>query len=120
MALFNSVVGINANQIPNMSQAIDTYINDVKTVLAKLNSDVSTSAAFQGDYATAVKKYVGAVEQVCNTVVGEMSSFKAKLEEIKAAYTTKDKDIGSTIEGSSNTLLSNYNVNANVVNSSQY
>lgn len=113
MALFSSVVGINANQIPNMSQAIDTYINDVKAVLAKLNSDVSTSEAFKGDYATAVKKYVAAVEQVCNTVVGEMASFKTKLEEIKTAYATKDKDIGSTIESSSSSLLSNYNVSVN-------
>lgn len=104
------VVGINANEIPNMISAIDSYISAVNGQLDKLTekANTSTAKAMQGEYAEATKQYIQAAAKTCYNIVTQLKYFQDKLNAVKAAYDKKDQNMSSTINSSKSEMESSW------------
>ena len=80
------VTGIDANQVPSMQTAINTY-----------DSTADTAQAFSGEYADGVKKFVVGVTVACGNVISMLLAFNDQLDEVKTAYEKKDETVKSDL-----------------------
>ena len=94
------VVGINANKIPDVINAIEDYIKRVDAKLTKLkeNANTSTANAMSGEYAAATKLYVQTSADVCYRIITQLRYFEDKLIAVGEAYNQKDQNMASTIQ----------------------
>ena len=104
------VVGINANKIPDIIDAIEEYIARVDKKLNKLkeNANSSTVKAMQGEYAAATKLYVQTSSDVCYRIITQLRYFEDKLIAVGEAYTQKDQNMASTIQTSTSEMNSQW------------
>jgi len=102
------VVGINVNKIPDMIQAIEDYINKINNHLDEIKTNTSTENAMKGEYATAVKAYVGAACDVCYKITSQLRYFEDKLMMVQEAYTQKDQNLSSTISDTASEMNSSW------------
>lgn len=93
----SSVIGINANEIPNMRSAIREYVTALETHLEKVVTDADTSGAFKGEYASAVKVYVAAIAEACKCVTSQLLAFSDQLKEVSDAYIAQDQELSKRI-----------------------
>lgn len=91
------VIGLNANYIPQMQQAIEDYIININKHLDKIATDTDTSKAMQGEYALAVKEYVKAATDTCYKVVSQLRYFEDKLVSVQKAYASKDENLSTAL-----------------------
>lgn len=94
----SSVIGINANEIPNMRNAIREYVTALETHLEKVKTDADTSGAFRGEYADAVKIYVAAIAEACKCVTSQLLAFSDQLKEVSDAYAASDQALSQRIK----------------------
>lgn len=102
------VVGINAAKIPEMKQAIEDYIKKVESHLNEIKTNTSTENAMKGEYATAVKTYVGAACDVCFKITSQLRYFEDKLTAVEQAYQQKDENLAGTISDTASDMNSQY------------
>lgn len=104
------VVGINANKIDEMINAIEEYIGRVKAQTDKLKerAEASTVKAMQGEYAKATKTYVETSADVCYRIITQLRYFEDKLVAVKEAYQTKDQNMASTISSTTSEMNSTW------------
>ena len=109
-AFNGDVVGINANKVPEMINAIEDYIQRVKTETDKLKekAEASTVKAMQGEYAAATKKYVETSAEVCYRIITQLRYFQDKLVAVKEAYQAKDQNMASTINSTTSEMNSTW------------
>ena len=100
------VVGINAEHVPAMQEAIRTYVNNLKEHLKGVNEKADTAQAFSGEYATGVKNFVTAVTVACGAVISMLLAFNDQLEEVKQAYAKKDEKVKSDLDSQAGELES--------------
>lgn len=91
-----NVIGINANEVPNMQNAIRTYIDEVKQTVAKLDA-LDPTIAFKGEYANAVREYVEAVKYACSAVTSQLLAFNDQLTAIQNAYAVNDAQLRGNV-----------------------
>lgn len=103
------VVGINANKIDEMINAIEDYIKKVNTHLDQIKTETDPRKAMQGEYADAVKTYVGTACDVCYKITSQLRYFEDKLVMVKEAYAQKDQNLASTINDTSSEMNSEWN-----------
>ena len=96
-AFSGDVVGINANKVPNMIDAIEAYIQRINSHLDEIKTNTSTENAMKGEYALAVKEYVTAACDVCYKITSQLRFFEDKLISVQKAYAAKDENLASTI-----------------------
>lgn len=94
----SSVIGINANEIPNMRAAIREYVNALEAHLEKVKTDADTAGAFKGEYADAVKVYVAAIAEACKCVTSQLLAFSDQLKEVSDAYLAQDREMSQRIK----------------------
>lgn len=102
------VVGINVNKIPQMKQAIESYVKKVQAHLEKIKTETKTANAMQGEYAEAVKSYVGTACDVCYKITSHLRYFEDKLTAVQNAYTKKDEKMAGTINKSASEMNSKW------------
>lgn len=107
-AFSGDVVGINANKIPEMIQAIEDYIARINNHLDEIKTNTSTENAMKGEYAAAVKAYVGAACDVCYKITSQLRYFEDKLIMVQEAYTQKDENLSSTINDTASEMNSSW------------
>lgn len=106
-----SVVGINAEKIPEMREAIRTAVSALQGHIDGIEAHTNSSMAFKSeDVKVAVENYVVAVKDYCKALISDLLAFSDKLQTVHDAW------IGSTstyatdsIEGSKGTLTDNAN-----------
>ncbi len=88
-------MAIDAEQVPTMQAAIESYTQNVEALLNQIRSDDITVA--DGVYGEAQINTVNAyIEETCtqiNTIVRYFDDFKEKLNQVLAAYNSKQESI---------------------------
>lgn len=111
------VVGIDANQIPQMTAAINTYIKTLTDQLDLMESNAKTDQAFKGQYAQSVSEFVTAVKACCNAVISQLHAFEDQLDNsysgqasttIAEQYKETDSSLATDISTQSDELKSQY------------
>ena len=97
----STVVGINVNQIPQMQEAVNNYVQKLSDHLNEINSSLNTDMAFKGQYAAAVTEYVKAITQACQSVISQLKAFNDELNRVQEAYTQYDVKLSQNISNSS-------------------
>lgn len=96
------VVGINVNQVPNMKNAIDNYVDAVKEYLSGINTKLNTQQAIKGTgMEEAVSQYIDDVVKYCKAVCSNLLAFSDKLTAVQKAWETSDTNMSNTIKGAS-------------------
>ena len=108
-AFSGDIVGINANKIPDMINAIEEYINRINNHLNDIKTNTSTENAMKGEYAAAVRTYVGTACDVCYKIISQLRYFEDKLILVRDAYQQKDQNLSSTIADTSKEMESSWN-----------
>lgn len=102
------VVGLNANKIPEMIDAIEAYIKRVETHLNNIKTSTSTENAMKGEYAIAVKTYVQTACDTCYEITSQLRYFEDKLIAVEKAYKSKDENLQSAINATSDEMNSRW------------
>lgn len=102
------VVGINTNEIPNMQNAIASYIEGLEAHLIEMKTNATTDEAFKGQYAGAITDFVAAVKDCCYAVISQLEAFSAQLDEVKVTYEERDQQLASDISSQADELRSAY------------
>jgi len=93
----DDVIGINAEHVGDMIQAIEDYITKVNGHLDEVKQNTETKNAMKGEYAAAVKAYVGVACDVCKKITSRLKYFEDKLVKVREAYLQKDTNLTSSI-----------------------
>lgn len=103
-----TVVGINANEITNMRNAIRNYVSNLENHLDQVNQQAETNQAFKGDYAQAIRDYVAAICEACKCVTSNLLAFSDQLVGIQEAYAASDQSLKSAIGSSAGDVQSSF------------
>lgn len=107
-AFEGDVVGINANKVPEMIDAIENYITRINAHLDEIKTNTSTENAMKGEYALAVKEYVTAACDVCYKITSQLRFFEDKLVSVQKAYAAKDENLASSISQTATEMNSSW------------
>lgn len=102
-----TVVGINAQQIPAMKEAIRGYVNGIQSALGEL-VNYNPEVAFKGEHVAELRKYIDAMINVCNAIVSNMLAFNDELSKVYAAYQAKEQASASAISSDASSRSSQY------------
>ena len=103
----DSVVGINATQIPAIQNELEGYINDIETELQKFESDVSARIGVAGDdINTAIREYFTKVKQYLLDLVTNFRAFNDKLSAVNEAYLKFQAGEAESVQSSAGQITS--------------
>lgn len=102
-----TIIGINVNQIPQMKQAVRSYVDGLQKQLDKLNA-IDPKTAFKGEISTAIVEFIDAVKQACQAVVSNMLAFNDQLTKVQAAYENRDSEMKSRIKADTEAARSSF------------
>lgn len=107
LGLFGStdydIVGINADKVEPVREAIRTYVRDIEKELEKFETEVDPKIAFRGEDAiAAVQAYLTKVKTYCINVSSDLLAFSDKLKDVENAWNAAQQSIGSGVEASNN------------------
>ncbi len=104
------VVGINVNGVPDMQQAITTYVEDLQTTLDTFAKEIDSSEAFAGTQLTeTVHAFINAIKDICNSLIEDLLQFNTQLEEYAKKYTENiETTLSQSISGQAEELKSAY------------
>lgn len=84
-----SVVGINANQVGTMREAIRNYVTGIQTEISKIQTDLDANGAFKGEEVqSAVRAYLTTVEDYAKALTSYLLTFSDKLKDVEEAWTS--------------------------------
>ena len=93
-----TVVGINAQKIPAMIEAINTYVNKVKNHLDGIKPTADANGAYKGEEVQkAVENYVNKVKEYCFNLTSQLRAFNDKLSDIASAYDKNKRKLAENI-----------------------
>lgn len=79
----SDVIGIQAAEVPNMRQAIRSYIERIVAHLDKIEDKLNPTGAFQSEEINAaVTGYLGSVKEYCIVLTTDLNRFSEKLQEV--------------------------------------
>lgn len=95
-----NIVGINGNEIANMTASIEEYVTAVqetlKTAIDTTQADLGVG--FRGTDAEAnVKKYLDNVKEYIKNLASSLNTFQDKLNDVGNAWRKAQKDFGDNI-----------------------
>lgn len=101
------VVGINTSMIPQMRQAIRTYVDRVYAQLDKVQTNTDPTIALKGTgMENAVTEYVENVVKYCKALCSNLLAFSDKLVKVEEAWRTSDQNMSSKVNSGSSELNS--------------
>lgn len=98
-----SVVGIDGQQISNMTGAIEEYVGNVQTYLEealKASEDAISSAFRGGDAEKAFAAYLQKVKNYVHNLVSTLGAFQDKLNDVGNAWVQAQSQIGTNVNTS--------------------
>ena len=100
-----SVVGINTAKIPEMRQAIRTYVDNIEEHLKGVRVNTDPTIALRGTgMENAVKEYIALVVNYCEALCTNLLAFSDKLAKVEEAWKNSDTNMSSTINSASSDL----------------
>lgn len=97
-----SIVGMDVTQIPQVREAIDTYVQGIESHVNKIDTSVEANAAFRGEEVqSAVKAYIDTVKEYCINLCSQLRAFSDKLADAQKAWETSVENISGTVSESS-------------------
>ena len=96
-----SIVGINANQVPAMKNAIANYVEAIQNHLEKIETSADSSQAFKSDAVkTAVQNYLLTLKDYCQNLVSQMLAFSDKLQEVYEKWVEATGNMAQSVNSS--------------------
>lgn len=100
-----SVVGLNANKVPAMREAIRNYVNNINAHLEAIDPKADANSAFKSEEVQeAVKNYVTKVKEYCQNLISDLLAFSDKLADVQAAWEAFSGSASSNINAASGGL----------------
>lgn len=104
----DSVVGINAAQIPQIQDKLIAYINKVNSVYEKLNTDITThSAIYNDELGAEVRAYLVKYKEYLQNLTTYLKLFNDKLTAVHNDYLSHEQRMKSDIKTSENAYTLN-------------
>ena len=92
----DSVVGINANKIPEMRDAIRNEVNNIQSYLDGIETTASSASAFKSEEITnSVRNYLDKVKAYAQALVSDLLAFSDKLQEVYDAWLLSSQNFAS-------------------------
>ena len=97
--IVGSVVGINANKVPEMVQSIETAVQSISTHLDEVNTNTDPSVAFADPgMQEACRAYIKGVMEACQAYTSQLLKLADTLEDIKATYEQNQQAQNETLQ----------------------
>ena len=94
------VVGLNVAAVPNMREAIRSYVAAIESHLNGIDPLANASGAYRSeDVQNAVRTYLEKEKQYCINLVSQLQAFSDKLGDVKIAWETATGNIASSVSG---------------------
>lgn len=111
-----TVVGIDANKVPQMALAIEDYIKRVKQHLDGIQPNANANHAYQGEgVQKAIEDYVNKTKEYCFNLTSQLRAFEDKLYDVKKAYDDNRKQMVENINATSGTYAEGSEYKSTVV-----
>lgn len=93
-----SVVGINANQIPTVIDAIDSYINGINAYINEMDPNANASVAFKSEAVMqSLNTYMNNVKTYVLNLISNLRAFEDKLIDVKNQWESYAGNLSNTI-----------------------
>lgn len=99
----NSLAGLNTDKVDSMKSAVKTYVDNVNSVLDKLET-LDASNSFGQKVGQVVATYVASVKNACKALNSNLEAFCEDLTAIKATYEAKAQSMSSAVENTSSEM----------------
>ena len=101
-----SIVGIDANRVPEMREQIRNSVNAIQTHLDGIEAQTNSSNAFRSEEVKqAVENYVNSVKDYCKALISDLLAFSDKLQEVREAWERSTQNFASDSINASNESL---------------
>lgn len=91
-----SIVGIDANRVPEMREQIRSSIQSIQAHLDGIESQTNSANAFRSeDIKAAVEKYVDSVKEYSKALISDLLAFSDKLQEVREAWEQSTQNFAS-------------------------
>lgn len=101
-----SIVGINANKIPEMREAIRNYVSGIQKHLDGFQASADSSKAFKSEVVTSsVQKYMDTVKEYCQNLTSQLIAFSDKLKDVETEWLKATQNMSQSVNDS----VSNFN-----------
>lgn len=102
-----SIVGIDANRVPEMREQIRSSVQAIQNHLDGIESQTNSSNAFRSEeIKAAVEKYVDAVKEYSKALISDLLAFSDKLQEVREAWEQSTQNFAADSVNSSVTGMS--------------
>ena len=100
-----SLLGINADSVPTMQEAVRDYKQNVVEPLEKLSGNVEYTNAFKGSVvAETVRNYLEAVIAKLHAMLDYIDEFDRSLEQVRINYEGQAESISSTVASDADSI----------------
>lgn len=95
----NDFVGITPEMLSKITGAIDSYTNQLNSVLDQMPDAVDYTVAFRGtEVENAIKKFVTSVKEVCRSYLENLKLAESQIvESVEAQYKSSDANISEQL-----------------------
>ena len=91
-----SIVGIDANRVPEMREQIRSSIQSIQAHLDGIESQTNSANAFRSEeIKVAVEKYVDSVKEYSKALISDLLAFSDKLQEVREAWEQSTQSFAS-------------------------
>ena len=95
------IIGLNANEIPNIKESIRTMCDNISAELNKIQTDADSEVAFKGEgVKTALQEYITKVTESCDNLISTMKAFNDKLTDVENQWKAAVGSMTDTISTS--------------------
>ena len=99
-----SIVGIDANRIPEMRDQIRNSVQAIQSHLDGIEAETNSSNAFRSDdIKNAVQQYVLSVKEYSKALISDLLAFSDKLQDVRNAWEQSTASYASESIGASTT-----------------
>ena len=101
-----TVVGINANEIPNVYKEIEVYCEAIELQIKKIDEKAKSEQGFKGKgVSTALTNYITSVKYYCKNLVSQLKAFNDKLRNVEIKW---EKQVEASKQAIENTSGDNF------------
>lgn len=96
-----SIVGINANQVPAMREAIRNYVQGIQNHLDGFEASADSTMAFKSEAVKAsVQKYMQTLKEYCQNLTSQLLAFSDKLKEVEEKWLEATQNMAQSVDTS--------------------
>ncbi len=99
-------VGMSEAGIEELKNAINTYCNDVQSIIDGFNEEGDIDGAFKGETNVAAREFIRAVKALLNAYVSTMRKFKDEANEAWTNWKQSSQDISTQVQANADDIRS--------------